>query len=246
MLATGAIERPLVFADNDRPGIMLAGAARTYVNRYGALPGRRVVVMTNNDSAYRAAVDLADAGVTIAAIVDLRGNADSAAVAAARARNIEVLAGHAITGTKGRKRVSAVSVVRMSDAGDSVVGAVREIDCDLVLHSGGWNPTVHLFSQSRGKLHWDEAIAAFVPDRSVQKERSVGAAKGSFGLADCLAEGFDAGRAPRGTPDLLTIPALYPALNPQQRKPRCAQSGWCRRSIRSAMAPSSSSTIRTT
>ena len=86
VLATGAIERPLVFADNDRPGIMLAGAARTYANRYGALPGRRVVVMTNNDSAYQAALDLAQAGVTVAAIVDLRGNADSAAVAAARGR----------------------------------------------------------------------------------------------------------------------------------------------------------------
>ncbi|HVR66440.1 MAG TPA: sarcosine oxidase subunit alpha [Verrucomicrobiae bacterium] len=194
VLATGAIERPLVFADNDRPGIMLAGAARTYANRYGALPGRRVVVMTNNDSAYQAAVDLAQAGATVAAIVDLRANADGAAVGAARGRNIEVLAGHAITGTKGRKRVSAVSVVRMSDAGDSVVGALREIECDLVLHSGGWNATVHLFSQSGGKLRFDENIAGFVPDRSVQKERSAGAAKGSFGLADCLSEGFDAGR----------------------------------------------------
>jgi sarcosine oxidase subunit alpha len=195
VLATGAIERPLVFADNDRPGIMLAGAARTYANRYGALPGRRIVVMTNNDSAYRAAVELAQSGATIAAIIDLRGNAGSAAVAAARGRNIEVLAGHAITGTKGRKRVSAVSVARMNESGDSVSGAVREIECDLVLHSGGWNPTVHLFSQSGGKLRFDEGIAAFVPDRSVQKERSAGAAKGSFALADCLAEGFEAGGA---------------------------------------------------
>jgi len=194
VLATGALERPLVFADNDRPGIMLAGAGRIYANRYGVLPGRRVVVMTNNDSAYRAAVDLAQAGATVAAIVDLRANADSAAIAAARGRNIEVLAGHAITGTKGRKRVSNVSVVRMNEAGDSVIGAVREIECDLLLHSGGWNPTVHLFSQSGGKLRFDDAIAAFVPDRSVQKERSAGAAKGSFALADCLAEGFDAGR----------------------------------------------------
>ena len=195
VLATGAIERPLVFADNDRPGIMLAGAARTYANRYGALPGRRIVVMTNNDSAYRAAGDLAQAGATIAAIIDLRGNAGSAAVAAARERNIEVLAGHAITGTKGRKRVSAVSVARMNESGDSVSGAVREIECDLVLHSGGWNPTVHLFSQSGGKLRFDEGIAAFVPDRSIQKGRSAGAAKGSFALADCLAEGFEAGAA---------------------------------------------------
>jgi sarcosine oxidase subunit alpha len=215
VLATGAIERPLVFADNDRPGIMLAGAARTYANRYGALPGRRVVVMTNNDSAYQAAIDLAQAGTTVAAIVDLRANADGAAVAAARGRNIEVLAGHAITGTKGRKRVSAVSVVRMSEAGDSVIGAVREIECDLVLHSGGWNPTVHLFSQSGGKLRFDADIAAFVPDRSVQKERSAGAAKGSFALADCLDEGFDAGRAAARdagfTGDSGTAPRAEPA-----------------------------------
>jgi sarcosine oxidase, subunit alpha len=195
VLATGAIERPLVFADNDRPGIMLADAARTYVNRYGVIPGKRAVVMTNNDSAYRAAIDLARAGAAVAAIVDLRGNVDGALIDESRSHNIEVLAGHGITGTKGRKRVSAVSVARLNDSGDGIIGAVRDFECDLVLHSGGWNPTVHLFSQSGGKVRFDEAIAAFVPDRSIQKERSAGAAKGSFALADCLSQGFDAGRA---------------------------------------------------
>jgi sarcosine oxidase subunit alpha len=194
VLATGAIERPLVFADNDRPGIMLAGAARTYVNRYAALPGRRAVVMTNNDSAYGAALDLATAGTTVAAIVDLRPAAESPLIDAARARNIEVLPGHAVTATKGRKRVNMVSVMGLNEAGDGVGGEPRGIECDLLLHSGGWNPTVHLFSQSGGKLRFDDGIAAFVPDRSVQKERSAGAAKGSVALAACLAEGFEAGR----------------------------------------------------
>jgi len=195
VLATGAIERPLVFADNDRPGIMLAGAARIYANRYGALPGKRAVVMSNNDSAYRAAIDLAQGGVNVAAIVDLRAAPESALIDEARRRNIEVLSGHGITGTKGRKRVTAVSVMRLNDSGDGVSGAARQIECDLVLHSGGWNPTVHLFSQSGGKLRFDDGIAAFVPDRSVQKGRSAGAANGSFALADCLSEGFAAGRA---------------------------------------------------
>ncbi len=161
VLSTGAIERPLVFADNDRPGIMLANAVSTYVRRYGVLPGRRAVLLTNNDGAYRAALDLAEAGATVAAIVDLRAEVSGAMVDAARAKGIEVLANHAITGTSGKLRVDGVSVMQLARGG--VFGDPRSLTCDLVLHSGGWTPSVHLFSQSRGKLKWDEALAAFVP-----------------------------------------------------------------------------------
>jgi len=193
VLATGAIERPLVFADNDRPGIMLASAARTYLNRYAVLPGKRVVLMTNNDSAYAAAIDLVNAGVSVAGVIDLRPAPLGALPAAARAKNIEVFGGYAITGTRGRKRVSGVTMMALDADGEAVTGTPREIECDAVLHSGGWNPTVHLFSQSRGTLGYDSNIAAFVPDKTVQAERSAGACNGHFALAHCLAEGFAAG-----------------------------------------------------
>ncbi|MBX6321152.1 MAG: sarcosine oxidase subunit alpha family protein [Rhodospirillaceae bacterium] len=192
VLATGAIERPLVFADNDRPGVMLASAARTYVNRYAAAPGQRAVLFTNNAEAYRAAIDLADAGVSVAAVVDLRPEAADDRAAEARRRGIEILAGSAVTGTEGRRRLRRVRVMRLD--GERVGGPERVLDCDLLAVSGGWNPAVHLFSQSRGTLRYDAVFGTFVPDRSVQAEHSAGACRGSFALADCLAEGFAAGR----------------------------------------------------
>lgn len=193
VLATGAIERPLVFADNDRPGIMMAGAAQAYVRRYGVLPGRRAVLLTNNDGAYRAALDLAEAGTTVAAIIDLRPAADPALTEAARQRGIELLTSHAIVGTTGQFRVDGVTAMPLSENG--VGGTTRVLSCDLVLNSGGWTPSVHLFSQSRGKLAWNDEIGAFVPGISRQAERSAGACRGSYTLAQCLAEGHAAGTA---------------------------------------------------
>ncbi len=195
VLATGAHERPLVFAENDRPGVMLASAAQAYVNRYAVKPGGRAVVFTGNDGAYAAALDLAGAGVNVAALVDLRPSPRGPLVEAARGRGIEVLGGHAIVATHGARRVSGVEVMRLNDAADAVLGAPRRIECDLVCASGGWNPAVHLFSQSRGRLRFDDEAACFVPGQSVQAERSAGACNGAFRLADCLAQGFAAGAA---------------------------------------------------
>jgi sarcosine oxidase subunit alpha len=195
VLATGAIERPLVFADNDRPGIMLASAARTYLNRYAVMPGKRVVIMTNNDSAYATAVDLVNAGVSVAAVVDLRWSPMGALAAEARRRNIEIFDGHAIVGTQGRARVSGATIMQLDQNGSGFLGTARDLECDCILHSGGWNPTVHLFSQSRGILRYDDGLAAFVPDRAVQRQRSAGACNGRLTLAECLSEGFEAGLA---------------------------------------------------
>ena len=193
VLATGAIERPLVFRDNDRPGIMLAGACRSYVNRYAVKPGAKAVVFTNNDGAYGAALDMAAAGIEIAGIVDLREKPEGPASERAEARGLSVLAGHAVIGTEGGKRVTSVRVARLNETGDGVAGAPQAIDCDLVAVSGGWSPTVHLFSQSRGKVVMNEALGCFVPGDSVQEERSAGACNGAFSLAACLEQGFDAG-----------------------------------------------------
>ena len=133
ILATGAIERPLVYLDNDRPDCMLASAAQTYVNRYGSAPGKRAVVLTNNDTAYQVALDLVDAGVSVAAIVDVRDNPDGELVANARSRGIEILADHAITRVKGKLAVSEVEVRRLTSDGKSVTSDGRSISCDLVL-----------------------------------------------------------------------------------------------------------------
>jgi sarcosine oxidase, subunit alpha len=187
VLATGAHERSLAFADNDRPGVMLAASARAYVNRHGVLPGRHAVVFTTNDSAYAAALDLSDAGVHIAAIVDTRPEPGEWAERAGAA-GIEVLPGHAVTGTDGEPRLTAVTV---APYGETV--AQREFAADLLLVSGGWNPVAHLFSQSGGRLRHDETLGTFVPDTARQAVEVAGSANGTFERAAVLAEGAAAG-----------------------------------------------------
>lgn len=191
VLATGAIERPLVFANNDRPGVMLADAVSLYINRYGAVPGRTAVVFTNNDAAYATALDLADAGAEVTAVVDVRAEAGGAASEAVRARGIRVLHRHVLTDVVGRRSVQGVRVAARS--GDGVAGEGRLMDCDLVAVSGGLSPVVHLHSHPGGRTRFDEAKACVVPDTPVQGERSVGGAAGEFDLAASLKDGHDAG-----------------------------------------------------
>lgn len=185
VLASGAIERPLVFPGNDRPGIMLAGAVETYVNRYAVAPGRRAVLLSNNDDAYHAAAALQAAGVAVAAIVDLR--AEPGAAAQALVDGVTVYPGHAVVGTSGRRQLRQVTIRSLAG------GATRTIACDLLAVSGGWNPVVHLFAHAQGRLRYDETLAAFVPDATDAAIEPVGAARGSFDLAACFAEGAEAG-----------------------------------------------------
>jgi sarcosine oxidase subunit alpha len=194
VLATGAIERPLVFPGNDRPGIMLAGAARTYVNRYGAVPGSRAVVVTGCDEAYRAALDLHKAGVYIALIADIRARADGPLVSTARHAGLPVQTRTTVIGTSGRLRVNTVELAR-TDAHSAVTDTTQTMPCDLVLMSGGFTPTVHLFSQSRGKLAWDEKTQSFVPGAPAERVRCAGACRGIFALEAVLADGTTTGTA---------------------------------------------------
>ncbi len=193
VLATGAIERPLVFRDNDRPGIMLADAVRSYVNRWAVKPGERAVVFTNNDGAYQAALDMREAGIDIALAVDLRQDTSGPWTDKAREAGITIKSGYGIVATEGGKRVRRVRVAPLSEDGQSVRGGGDAVDCDLVAMSGGWNPTVHLHSQSRGKLRFDKTLGCFVPDRAVQAERAAGAANGTFALGAILDEGLAVG-----------------------------------------------------
>ncbi len=190
VLATGAIERPLVFGNNDRPGVMLASAVSTYVNRYAVKPGDRALVFTTNDGAYRTALDLLDAGVELAGVVDARSRPGPAADAV-RARGVEVMAGQVVVDIQGGQKMDGARV--MAFDGSRAHGQITGIPCDVVAVSGGWSPAVHLHSHTGGRNRWDETTACFVPDSHAQGARSAGACNGVFDLAGCLDEGYRAG-----------------------------------------------------
>ena len=211
VIASGAIERPLVFAGNDRPGVMLAAAARTYVNRLAVAPGRRAVVFTNNSDAYRTALDAASVGIEVAAIADARPAPEGALVAAARGRGIAVHAGHAVVATKGARALRSLAIAPIDDA-----GALTWIDCDLLAVSGGLTPSMHLHSHTGGKLAWDETIAAFVSAAGAANMRVCGAARGVFALADCLADGARAGAAAAQALGLKAREIELPACAPEE------------------------------
>ncbi|MEO8303243.1 MAG: sarcosine oxidase subunit alpha family protein [Betaproteobacteria bacterium] len=212
VLATGATERPIVFANNDRPGVMLASAVSAYLNRYGVRVGSRAVVFTNNDSAYRTALDLEAAGIPVAAVVDARPATGGVLPETARRAGIIVIDNAVVVDVRGTRRVSAVRLM-MRDASGGVVGTPTEIPCDLVAMSGGWSPVVHLHAQSGGRARFDNDRSCFVPGTPVQAERSAGACNGTYALGACLAEGVAAGvdaarRAGAGDGTSPPIPAV--------------------------------------
>ncbi|MBB5573003.1 MULTISPECIES: sarcosine oxidase subunit alpha [Rhizobium] len=187
IMATGAIERHMVFPNNDRPGIMLASAARTYLNHYGVTVGAKIGVYTAHDSAYEAAFDLKRAGVSVAAIVDSRARPGEAVLAEAKQLGIEVLTDYAVIDTSGKLRVASMTVARSGSRGS------RKIAIDALLVSAGWTPSVHLFSQSRGKLKFDAEKQRFLPGTYVQDCLSVGACNGTDGLQAAIEESLAAG-----------------------------------------------------
>lgn len=179
ILATGALERPLVFPDNDRPGIMLADAARQYLQLHGVAVGQRVVIVTAHDAGYRSAHELHAAGIQVV-LADIRP------AAIARSTPFRVIRNARIEGTHGTLRVSAITI--------SHAGRSERIDCDAVLMCGGFTPSIHLASQSRGSMAWSADVQAYVPAGSAEAECSIGAAAGRLELADALADGSSAGR----------------------------------------------------
>ena len=188
VIAAGAIERSMVFPNNDRPGVMLASAARSYLNRYGVSVGRRAVIATACDSAYAAALDLHTSGIEIAALCDLRKQPPAALVADIQACGIPFMPATAIADTHGGAHVTGVVTKNISN---NTVGTT--IACDVVLTSGGWTPSVHLFSQSRGRLQWNAEAMAYVPGEAAKHQTSVGACAGQFAFPNVLAEGHQAG-----------------------------------------------------
>ncbi|MEM6583608.1 MAG: 2Fe-2S iron-sulfur cluster-binding protein [Pseudomonadota bacterium] len=180
VLATGAIERPIVFPHNDRPGVMLASAAREYTHRYGLTLGESIVFYCNNDTGYHVALDMTRAGIPVSAIVDIRGDVDASLSAAAEDAGIRLYQRCAITQTHGRRSLRRVKIKQLSPEGDRLIGESSILDCDLLAMSGGWTPTVHLHSQAGGTLTYRENDACFVPDTARQSVRSVGRAAGDL------------------------------------------------------------------
>ncbi|MEO1719434.1 MAG: sarcosine oxidase subunit alpha family protein, partial [Pseudomonadota bacterium] len=183
VIAAGAIERPIVFAGNDRPGVMLASAARTYINRFAATPGTTIAVFTNNDDGWRTAADAEAAGVTVAAVIDIR---DADASPAPTAINGELVRGVVTEANATKDGVSSVTVRGHN-------GSSHTFRCDAVAVSGGWNPNVALTCHKRGRPEWRDEIAAFVPSGHSSDLMPVGAAAGDFGLGACLSSGHRAG-----------------------------------------------------
>lgn len=190
ILATGAHERPLVFGNNDLPGIMLASAAGIYLNQYGVLPGRRAIIFTNNDSAYRTALDLRRHGAEVT-VVDPRGAGNAPLPQRASRQGIRVIRQAVVLQAEGKRHVQGVRLA--GHGGRLPAGLAPSQPCDLLLMSGGWNPAIHLYAQSRGKSRWCDERACFVPDQAVQAQSCVGAANGDFSLQAALDAGALAG-----------------------------------------------------
>jgi sarcosine oxidase subunit alpha len=182
LLAAGAIEQGMIFPENDRPGIMLAGAVRHYLQRYAVVPGQEVVIATNNDTAYQTAMDLHQAGIAVGAVVDGRIQTDLVFKQQLQALGIELLSGARIVGTAGDKALREVHIEKLDG---TQMGRKK---CDLLAVSGGWSPRVHLFSHARGSLKFDDHSQSFHPDRLPPNFAVAGSANGTVGLADCWAE----------------------------------------------------------
>jgi sarcosine oxidase subunit alpha len=190
ILAQGAIERPMVFDGNDRPGVMMAGAAQTFLHRFGVKVGDHPVILTSHDSAWHTAFDLFDAGCKVAAIVDTRNDVAPELMQQANKRKIETLTGHTATATTGRLRVTSI---RVNPVRNGSVGAARTIPCDAVLMCGGWTPSLHLFSHTKGSLDWDPKSKAYLPGHKSEAVHIAGAGRGLWGIAAVLKDGAQAG-----------------------------------------------------
>ncbi|NND91206.1 MAG: sarcosine oxidase subunit alpha family protein [Granulosicoccus sp.] len=193
VLATGAHERPLVFANNDLPGCMLASSVSHYIQRFAVVPGTQLVVMTSNDSAYQAAFDWVDAGRKLVAIVDTRRDPDGAVTQMARQRGMTLITGSALIEARGRHRVSGAVVSPINAAATFVTGELRLLPCDTIATSGGWSPVVHLSCHTGSRPVWSDEKLGFVPGSTSEARFCAGAINGTLSLDQCLAEGVHAG-----------------------------------------------------
>ena len=191
LLSTGSIERPIIFGNNDTPGIFLSAAAKEYIKVYGVLVGKKPLIFTNNDSAYETALEFKKQGID-PIILDTREEHSSELIDSVKNQNIKIRFSYAIIAANGYKKVQSAQIGKLNKDKTAFENS-ETIQCDCICVSGFWTPTVHLASQSGNKLKFDDQIDAFVPDKSKQNETSVGASKGTFTLKDTLDDGFKTG-----------------------------------------------------
>ncbi len=189
IISTGSIERPIIFGNNDRPGIMLASAAKEYMKVYGVLVGKKPIIFTNNDSAYDTAIEFKKNGIE-PLVLDVRNDSKSLVVKEAKNLNINIKFSYGVVNTKGYLKVNSATIGKLTNDKSNYEN-LEDVSCDCICVSGNWTPTVHLSSQSGNKLIFDEKIDAFIPSQSRQNETSVGAANGTFTLKKSLDDGFN-------------------------------------------------------
>ncbi|MEE9447365.1 MAG: sarcosine oxidase subunit alpha family protein [Arenicellales bacterium] len=195
VLATGAIERPLVFAENDRPGVMLAGAVRSFLNRYGVLLGQNIVILTNNDSAYALGIDALAAGANVT-VLDTRTDISDDLLALTTQHALSIQLNSTIIDVKYKGTIQSVDVAKLNQDGSDIVSKPETIPADIVACSGGWTPTLHLYSQAGGKLKFDPDTHSYLPDEAqtlAPDAQFAGSCIGAFALEDCLAQGHATG-----------------------------------------------------
>ena len=190
IVATGSIERPLIFNNNDRPGIILSSAIKKYSDYYGVICGNENVLFTNNDSAYETAISLFNKGIRVNAIIDIRDKVTSSIVNQAEKLGIKIYNSFTIVDTSGYRRIKNISIMKLSKDGQSVTGSKTQINCDCLGVSGGWTPAVHLFTQSGGKLKFDYDDNVFKPNKYPSDQISIGACNGEFDL-DTIIKNFN-------------------------------------------------------
>ena len=188
ILAQGTHERPLIISGNDLPGVMLSSSVRGYINKFGVLPGKSAVIATNNDDAYRSAIIMHKANLKVLAVVDSRVDPNSEILKLVKKLGIKVLTGHIVSSIYGRNTVKSVEIAALTPDGKDTAAMPVKVQVDLVAVSGGWSPSVNLFSQSGGKLTWDEELGCFKPDKHKQDSIAIGGCNGTFDLEKCISE----------------------------------------------------------
>jgi len=191
LISSGSIERPLVFGNNDAPGVMLSSAAKEYLKIYGVLVGKKPLIFTNNDSGYETAIEFKKNGIN-PIILDTRKDPSSEIVNEAKSLNIDIKFSYVVVAAKGYKKVKSADVAKISDD-KKQLSQIENINCDCICVSGFWTPTIHLASQSGNKTKFNEDIDAFIPGQSKQNETVLGSAKGIFTLEETLKTSFEKG-----------------------------------------------------
>ena len=223
LLSTGSIERPIVFGNNDTPGVFLSAAAKEYIKVYGVLIGKKPLIFTNNDSAYETAIEFKKNGVE-PLVLDTREDCNSELINEAKDLKIDIRFSHAVLAANGYKKVKSATIGKLNNDKTDFV-STEIIDCDCICVSGFWTPTVHLASQSGNKLRFNDEIDAFVPDKSKQNENSIGSSNGTFTLKETLENSFKIGAEVSNKITNKNEQILLPKTN--ERKYSTHDKFWC-------------------